>query len=242
MQETTGTDQASIPTENERDGLPMSRIMQRKAIRTISAMPSVVESNSLPPSPSQQVEDLPSTNRPRLQTSTVPTCSTAISPAVDANISDPSVTTFPRDHSFAVSPFNPLAVEPAYVVIGAANVPSSRPSKVPLYHWTPKYDTKLTVIPGCVHKECGVRRIVALKPNKALKSMSSEKEKMGKWTEEEDIMLTRAVAEHGCDWVAIAALVPGRTNTKCRQHWVGTDMEYGGKDQWVCEQQKKMPS
>jgi hypothetical protein len=142
MQESTGTDQASILTENERDGLPMSRTMQRK-----ESMSSVVESNSLPPSPLRspsQVEDLPSTNRPWLQTSTVPTCFTAASPAVDANICDTSVTTFPRYHSFAVSPFNPLAVEPTYVVIGADNVPSSRSSKAPRYHWTPK------TIPSCL--------------------------------------------------------------------------------------------
>jgi hypothetical protein len=52
-----------------------------------------------------------------------------------------------------------------------------------------------------------------MKPSKALKLMSSEKQKIGKWTEEEDFMLTHAVAEHGGNWVAVVALVPLRTNT-----------------------------
>jgi hypothetical protein len=115
------------------------------------------------------------------------------------------------------------------------------------------------VIPVHMQEECGVRRIDALYPSKALKPMSAEKEKMGKWREEEDIMLTRAVhreritgklvpcvAEHGCDWVAIAALVPGRTNAKCRQHWVGTGMEYGGKDKtkgmWTAKEDARLTS
>jgi hypothetical protein len=35
---------------------------------------------------------------------------------------------------------------------------------------------------------------------------------MGRWTVEEDAMLTEAITELANDWRAIAALVPGRTN------------------------------
>jgi Myb-like DNA-binding protein BAS1 len=38
----------------------------------------------------------------------------------------------------------------------------------------------------------------------------------GKWTTEEDEKLAEAVNKHGEDWVAVAAMVPGRTNTQCR--------------------------
>jgi myb proto-oncogene protein len=39
----------------------------------------------------------------------------------------------------------------------------------------------------------------------------------GKWTVAEDAKLTEAVTEFGNDWVRVAALVPGRTNARCRQ-------------------------
>jgi hypothetical protein len=34
--------------------------------------------------------------------------------------------------------------------------------------------------------------------------------------------LTEAVKEHGKNWVAVATLLPGRTNAQCRHHWVQT--------------------
>jgi hypothetical protein len=41
-----------------------------------------------------------------------------------------------------------------------------------------------------------------------------------KWTPEEHAQLTRAVQKHGKNWVAIAALVRGRTNDQCRRKWL----------------------
>jgi hypothetical protein len=50
----------------------------------------------------------------------------------------------------------------------------------------------------------------------------------GRWTPEEDANLTSAVTntcnkkggkEHKIDWVAVAALVPGRTKNQCNQRW-----------------------
>jgi hypothetical protein len=43
----------------------------------------------------------------------------------------------------------------------------------------------------------------------------------GKWTTGEDGKLKDAVEKHnGKDWIAISALVPGRTSTQCRNRWV----------------------
>jgi myb proto-oncogene protein len=41
-----------------------------------------------------------------------------------------------------------------------------------------------------------------------------------KWTQGEDATLIEAVKELGMDWVAVAALVPSRTNHQCRQRWL----------------------
>jgi hypothetical protein len=42
----------------------------------------------------------------------------------------------------------------------------------------------------------------------------------GKWTADEDSKLEDAVQTHGDkDWVAICALVPGRTRTQCNHRW-----------------------
>jgi hypothetical protein len=39
------------------------------------------------------------------------------------------------------------------------------------------------------------------------------------WKSEEDAKLIEAVKKHGDDWVAVAAMVPGRTNLHCRYRW-----------------------
>jgi hypothetical protein len=42
----------------------------------------------------------------------------------------------------------------------------------------------------------------------------------GEWTEDEDLKLKAAVQMHGGkNWVAIAALVPGRTKSQCNHRW-----------------------
>jgi hypothetical protein len=60
--------------------------------------------------------------------------------AMDANIAETLVTSFSPDNIsvVALSPVNPVAVAPTYVVTGAGNVPSSRSSKAPRCSWTPK--------------------------------------------------------------------------------------------------------
>ncbi|RMZ53129.1 hypothetical protein APUTEX25_005118, partial [Auxenochlorella protothecoides] len=42
----------------------------------------------------------------------------------------------------------------------------------------------------------------------------------GKWTASEDDALQRAIALHGKTWVAVARLVPGRSDVQCRERWM----------------------
>jgi hypothetical protein len=41
-----------------------------------------------------------------------------------------------------------------------------------------------------------------------------------RWTEDEDEIIDRAVAEQGHAWRNIALLLPGRTHSGCRNRWV----------------------
>jgi hypothetical protein len=42
----------------------------------------------------------------------------------------------------------------------------------------------------------------------------------GRWKPEEDAKLIEAVEKHGKNWVAVATLLPGRTDDLCRYRWV----------------------
>jgi hypothetical protein len=111
--------------------------------------------------------------------------------------------------------------------------------------WTPAEDAKLieavkklgedwtaaaVLVPGRTKAQCCARWVDTLDP-----SINS-----GKWTLEEDAKLTEAVKEHGKKWVAVAAMVPGRTNVRCRARWVLTldpDINTG---KWTVEEDAKL--
>jgi hypothetical protein len=42
----------------------------------------------------------------------------------------------------------------------------------------------------------------------------------GKWRLEEDALLTEAVKKYGTNWIAVATMVPGRTDSQCYTKWV----------------------
>ena len=43
--------------------------------------------------------------------------------------------------------------------------------------------------------------------------------KKGRWTPKEDAILKEAVRKLGKEFTAVAALIPGRTNDRCRDRW-----------------------
>jgi hypothetical protein len=71
------------------------------------------------------------------------------------------------------------------------------------------------LVPGRTKKQCQNRWQNVLDP-----SIDGVNGCYGKWKEEEDIKLKSAVRKHGGkNWVAIAALVPGRTKMQCQNRW-----------------------
>jgi myb proto-oncogene protein len=88
------------------------------------------------------------------------------------------------------------------------------------------------VVPGRTGDQCRQRWVGTLDPANGRKS---------KWTPEEDAMLTEAVENHGKDWVAVAAMVPGRNNVLCRERWVrNMDPANGKKRKWTPEEDAKL--
>jgi hypothetical protein len=86
-------------------------------------------------------------------------------------------------------------------------------------HW----ETIAALVPGRTKIQCQKRWKDVLDPR-----IDRANGCTGKWTEDEDIKLKDAVqiitqTQGGKDWVATAALVPGRTKIQCRNRWKKLD-------------------
>jgi hypothetical protein len=91
--------------------------------------------------------------------------------------------------------------------------------------WTPVEDANLTeavhkigedwvavavLVPGRTYRQCRERWCLTLDP------ANGNTGRRRSWKPEEDAKLTEAVHKLGKDWVAVAAMVPGRTNEQSR--------------------------
>jgi hypothetical protein len=82
-------------------------------------------------------------------------------------------------------------------------------------HGGKDWDAIAALVPGRMRNQCHHRWHNALDPN-----IDQTNERSGKWTGDEDIKLKEAVRLHGGKgWIAIAALVPGRTREQCHTRW-----------------------
>jgi hypothetical protein len=193
------TDEASNPTENERNGGRMS--LRRKFTNLLEYF-----HNPFCTKPTPQDEDVPARKKPRLQVS-LPAM------AADADSLDP----LKDDASVGTDPVAASTTQPN---VGATHAPPHR--------WTPEEDAKLTsaVETTCKKKYCGEYStdwddaeystdwddVAALVPGRtkqqcnnrwhtALYSKSDETttRKSQQWTKQEDSTLTDAVKKHNRD-------------------------------------------
>jgi hypothetical protein len=213
--------------------------MRRKVgIRTYP-WPAAEEDNpALPPPPPPPLpvpvpvpledEGIPAAKRPRLQTPT------SFATALDG------VTTDPPDDTFI------------YPVTPAAPLPSAATSREPRRNWTGEEDAKLTeavkkhgkiwvavaaMVPDRTNDQCRERWVHTVDPVNGNKGKPRRS-----WTGEEGTKLTEAVKKHGNKWVAVATLVPGRTNQQCHKRWTqALDPANGLKGRkWTGEEDAKL--
>jgi hypothetical protein len=124
-------------------------------------------------------------------------------------------------------------------------------------NWTPEEDAKLIaavemldkdwaavapLVPGRNSIQCRARWLNSLDP-------ATTASRKGKWTVEEDAKLAEAAEKFGQDWVAVATLVPGRTNQQCRYRWLTTSSSLhptdreapaSHKGKWAAEEDAKL--
>jgi hypothetical protein len=163
---------------------------------------------------------------------------------VDAHTSE----TEPVTTACTASSDDTIAVAPTAAVTVPSTLPSagSSRSRTPPHRWTPEEDATLTeavagfgkdwvrvaaLVPRRTNKQCGQRWVESLDPEI----------NRGKWSLEEDAKLAEAVKKHGVnDWAAVAALVPGRIQIRCRQRWGKTLVPDLNTGKWTLKEDAKL--
>jgi hypothetical protein len=237
-----------IPTNTKYviNGRVMGGTMRRKvAKRTkpwllpLEAAAAAAGNSALQPPEDKEEDDLPLAKKARLQAPS--SVSTNVDGVTTEHTAETRVTT-------DETPTDDIPTDP---VTPADSLASTVTSPVPFRHWTPDEDAKLieavkkhgkkwvaiaTLIPGRTDRQCRSRWTQALDPLAAGKTAS-------RWKPEEDAKLIEAVKKHGKKWVAVAAMIPGRTDKQCRKRWIYTlDPATAGKTtgRWKPEEDTKL--
>jgi 3-keto-L-gulonate-6-phosphate decarboxylase len=192
----------------------------------------------LPPEPPEdKQDDLPPAKRPRLH-------------APSSSISTTEVDGVEQEHTLAekaTTDDTPYEI-PTDPVTPAASLLSKVASRAPSRSWKGEEDTKLieavqkhgkdwvavaAIVPGRTNQQCRSRWVQNLNPVAG--------KTMGRWKPEEGAKLIEAMQKHGKNWVAVAAMIPGRTDQQCRSRWTQT-LDTAGKTmgQWKPEEDAKL--
>jgi hypothetical protein len=128
--------------------------------------------------------------------------------------------------------------EDAQLTRAVANTDKKRQGKEYKIDWV----AAAAFVPGRTNGQCQQRWKFTLDPN----IDRSAPGRTGKWTEDEDVKLQYSVQMHGGkDWVAIAKLVPGRTENQCYNRWKvvldpSIDRANGRTGSWTEEEDFKL--
>jgi hypothetical protein len=215
------TNVASIPSESAASNIisptgptrrttRMSGTMVRKVARRSFPLSSAAEVklvlqpsppplSHLPPQPpllTPQDEDLPIAKRPRLWISTTfaPTHALMTLPSLPKDEMDPAAAVSPVQDNFK----GKWTPEEDALLAKAVQKHGKR--------WVPI----AAMVPGRTNPQCRSRWLRHLDPTNG---------KKGRWTPQEDATLIEAVGKLGKEFTLVAALIPGRTNERCRDRW-----------------------
>jgi hypothetical protein len=287
MQGPTEEAEASIPTVKveEDPNLNVTIAVRRKAAKRTLPWALVAGELDLVSSSPPQAEDMRATKKPRLEEpffasadeadTIVPlvmpvlynslrnTCgpSSGISPSVVCQVH--------AENSTALPPFktgNDTAVSLPTAAAAADNADEDPMKGIrAMGPWKPEEDAKLTIaVTNTAKKKWGKEyvtdwvAITALVPGRTKNqcynrwqgvldcSIDRATKRKGRWTEDEDSKLKNAVQTHGAkNWVAIAVMVPGRTNFQCNNRWqdildCSIDRATKRKGRWTAVEDSKL--
>jgi hypothetical protein len=209
----TEDDEASVPTQHLRNGPILSAGSRKAAKRTFPSDLTVEDIQlALPP---LQDEDIQEKKRPRLEKPSFASTDEGTTKNTSAHVT--TVALLPQDAA-------------------ADHHADSEPMMDMPRAWTPEEDEKLTSAVANTRKKKRGKKfitnweaIAALVPDRTKvqcrkrwhdPSISQAMTRAGHWTVDEDQMLKDALPTHGVkNWVAIAALVSGRTSKQCYNRW-----------------------
>jgi hypothetical protein len=242
MQEPTEEDEAFISTENEReDPNPNSTddtfSLQRKAAkRTLPWDLAVDELELVSP---QQAEDIRAMKRSRLEEPSSASTDEAWTVEENAKLSSAVANTLKKKwgKEYKIDWVAVAALVPGRTEVQCRNrwhndlVSNIDPTTARAGKWTADEDGKLkdaiqthvgknwagiaALVPGRTITQCRHRWHDVLNPN-----IDRANRRTGEWTVDEDGKLKDAVQTHsGKHWVAVAALVSGRTKFQCHRRW-----------------------
>jgi hypothetical protein len=227
MQEPTEDDQASIPTDNVRDGPTMNLRVERQSKSEKRSLPFDLTAGELDLVTPPQDEEIPTMKKPRLE-EPLPTTSDqgtreTDSPDVSVGLSPPTADNDDTNaNADSVTDTQPNAgatwatgswtyEEDAKLTRAVANTSKKKRGK----KYKPDWAVISALVPGRTRNQCRHRWHDVLDP-----SIGRASGRKGKWTAVEDSKLKGAVQTHGDkDWGAVAALVPGRTKKQCSNRW-----------------------
>jgi hypothetical protein len=264
MQEPTEEVEASISTENVRDGPNLNNAFTGRRKAAKRTFPWDLAAGEVNPESPPRAEDIPVKKKRRLEKSfsaSIDKAATKISShdtAVSANADADA------DADYADADADDADAD-ADRMKGTRSASAYLPSHMPQsrVHWRQEEDAKLNnavkntckkkcgqeyktdwtavaaLVPGRTRNQCWSRWKEALDPN-------IDRASAGKWTEDEDSKLKRAVQTHGGkNWYKIAKLVPGRAQRQCRSRWhnvlnVNVDRMPGRTGTWTAVEVNKL--